>query len=76
MDFLSEVFVDHRPLTRPVFEASAADYKLGDETVKLLRVFAPRLGAGSLLRRGSNNVFVSRRPEEGLPAEFILDLLR
>jgi len=75
VDFLSEVFLKNRPLTRPDFEANATDYQLAGETVKILEVFAPRLGAGSLLRRGKSNVFVSRRPDAPLPAEFLSKLL-
>lgn len=75
VDFLSEVFLNNRPLTRQDFEASAVDYDLGGETVKILEVFAPRLGAGSLLRRGKSNVFVSRKPDAPLPAEFLSKLL-
>ncbi len=75
VDFLSEVFLNNRPLTRPDFESQSTDYDLGGETVKILEVFAPRLGAGSLLRRGKSNVFVSRRPEAPLPAEFLRKLL-
>ena len=75
VDFLSEVFLNSRPLTRPDFEAKSTDYDLGGETVRILEVFAPRLGAGSLLRRGKSNVFISRRPDEVLPAEFIAKLL-
>ncbi len=75
VDFLSEVFLNNRPLSRPDFVAKSADYDLGGETVSILEVFAPRLGAGSLLRRGKSNVFVSRRPDEPLPAEFIAKLL-
>jgi len=75
VDFLSEVFLNNRPLTRPGFEANAVDYELAGETVKILEVFAPRLGVGSLLRRGKSNVFVSRRPDAPLPAEFLSKLL-
>ncbi|MEZ4379961.1 MAG: hypothetical protein R3A79_01345 [Nannocystaceae bacterium] len=75
VDFLSEVFVANRPLSRPDFEAAAADFDLGGETVKILEVFAPRLGAGSLLRKGKVNVFISRRPDEPIPAALVAKLL-
>jgi hypothetical protein len=75
VDFLSEVFVANRPLSRPDFEANAADYDLGGETVKILEVFAPRLGSGSLLRKGKANAFISRRPDEPIPAALVAKLL-
>ena len=72
---LIEVFVANRPLSRPDFEANAVDYDLGGETVKILEVFAPRLGAGSLLRKGKANAFISRRPDQPLPAALVAKLL-
>ena len=75
VDFLSEVFLNNRPLSRPDFEAKSADFDLDGETVSILEVFAPRLGAGSLIRRGRSNVFISRRPDAALPAKFIAKLL-
>ncbi|MCB9566723.1 MAG: hypothetical protein H6710_05840 [Myxococcales bacterium] len=75
VEFLSEVFVNNKPLSRPDFEANASARDLDGEAVQVMEVFAPRLGAGTLIRRGRSNVFISRRPDEPLPASLILELL-
>lgn len=76
VDFLSEVFLDNQPLNRPKFDERARELDLGGTRVKALEVHAPRLGAGTLLRLGSKNVFVSRRLDAPLPAELIVPLLQ
>ncbi|MCY1056990.1 hypothetical protein [Nannocystis sp. SCPEA4] len=76
VDFFSEVFVDAQPLNRPKFEERARELDLGGTKVKALEVLAPRLGIGTLLRLGTTNVFVSRRPDAPLPAELLLSLLK
>ncbi|WAS94024.1 hypothetical protein [Nannocystis punicea] len=76
VEFFSEVFVDAQPLNRPKFEERARELDLGGTKVKALEVLAPRLGIGTLLRLGSTNVFVSRRPDAPLPAELLLSLLK
>ncbi|MDC0718680.1 hypothetical protein [Nannocystis bainbridge] len=76
VEFFSEVFVDAQPLNRPKFEERAREIDLGGTKVKALEVLAPRLGIGTLLRLGSTNVFVSRRPDAPLPAELLLSLLK
>jgi hypothetical protein len=76
VEFLSEVFVDNQPLSRPKFEERAAARPLGDAMVQTLEVHAPRLGVGTLVRLGGKNVFVSRRGDAPLPAELVLSLLR
>ncbi|PCC71047.1 hypothetical protein SAMN02745121_02481 [Nannocystis exedens] len=76
VEFFSEVFVDAQPLNRPKFEERAREIDLGGTKVKALEVLAPRLGVGTLLRLGSTNVFVSRRPDAPLPAEQLLSLLK
>ncbi|MFY0537085.1 hypothetical protein [Nannocystis pusilla] len=76
VEFFSEVFVDAQPLNRPKFEERAKEIDLGGTKVKALEVLAPRLGIGTLLRLGSTNVFVSRRPDAPLPAELLLSLLK
>lgn len=76
VEFFSEVFVDNQPLNRPKFEERARELDLAGTKVKALEVLAPRLGIGTLLRLGSTNVFVSRRPEGPLPAELLLSLLK
>ena len=75
VEFLSEVFVNNKPLSRPDFEANASARDLDGEAVQVMEVFAPRLGAGTLIRRGRSNVFISRRLDEPLPASLILELL-
>lgn len=75
VEFLSEVFFHNRPLNRADFDANAAALRLGDRDVRVMEVFAPRLGAGTLVRAGSANVFVSRRLGEPLPAGLVLELL-
>jgi hypothetical protein len=60
VEFLSEVFVGHNPLNRPAFEASAKPVAIGGHLTPSMEVLAPRLGPGTLFRRGSKNVFVSR----------------
>lgn len=76
VEFFSEVFVDAQPLNRPKFEERAKEIDFGGTKVKALEVLAPRLGIGTLLRLGSTNVFVSRRPDAPLPAELLLSLLK
>ncbi|MBZ5715551.1 hypothetical protein [Nannocystis pusilla] len=76
VEFFSEVFVDAQPLNRPKFEERARELELAGTKVKALEVLAPRLGVGTLLRLGTTNVFVSRRPDAPLPAELLLSLLK
>jgi len=76
VEFFSEVFVEAQPLNRPRFEERAREIDLGGTKVKALEVLAPRLGIGTLLRLGSTNVFVSRRPDAPLPGELLLSLLK
>lgn len=75
VEFLSEVFYADKPLAKPQFEQDAADLQVGGETLKALEVLGPRLGTGTLLRRGRAGVFVSRPPGMALPAELIKSLL-
>ena len=60
VEFLSEVFHDQSPLNRPAFEAKAQPLQLLDLQVSALEVFAPRLGAGILLRHAGKNLFITR----------------
>ncbi|MDC0671382.1 hypothetical protein [Nannocystis radixulma] len=76
VEFFSEVFVDAQPLNRPKFEERARELDFCGTKVKALEVLAPRLGIGTLLRLGTTNVFVSRRPDAPLPAELLLSLLK
>lgn len=76
VEFFSEVFVENQPLNRPKFEERAREIDLGGTKVKALEVLAPRLGVGTLLRLGTTNVFISRRPDAPLPAEQLLSLLK
>jgi hypothetical protein len=75
VEFLSEVFANGKPLNRADFDANATDLELGGRALRVLDVFAPRLGAGRLLRAGAANVYITRRAGEPLPAELILQLL-
>jgi len=76
VDFLSEVFLESVPLSRPVFAERAEDRTLGGRTLKVLEVLAPRLGYGSLISTGkAPHVFVSRKPDQLLPEALILELL-
>jgi hypothetical protein len=75
VEFLSEVFVGDKPLSKPTFEAQAQTRELGGHTVKLIEVLGPRLGRGSYIRGSSGGVFVSRTPEQPLPDALIIALL-
>jgi hypothetical protein len=75
VEFLSEVFVGERPLTKPTFDAQAQPRRIGGHEVLALEVLGPRLGKGTLVRRGRAGVFVSRTPELPLPEGLIVSLL-
>lgn len=75
VEFLSEVFVDNQPLSRTKFEERAVPRDLDGTRALTLEVHAPRLGAGTLVRVGSNNVFVSRRIDAPAPASLLRKLL-
>lgn len=75
VEFLSEVFFNNRPLGRADFDAHASAVDLGGTSVQALEVFAPRLGAGTLVRLAGKNAFISRRAGEPLPAALLLGLL-
>ena len=75
VEFFSEVFVDNQPLSRPKFEEQARELDLGGTRVTALEVLAPRLGAGTLVRRDGAKVFISRRLDAPLPSELLLSLL-
>ncbi len=76
VEFLSEVFLDNKPLSRQLFEEQAADGTLGNTPVKLLQVLAPRIGYGTLVGRNRSYVFVSRPPPLPLPRELVEALLK
>ena len=75
VEFLSEVFVEAAPLTKPVFEERAEEVQIGASTVKRLEVLAPRLGAGTFYRRERAGVFVSRSAELAIPDEVVATVL-
>lgn len=75
VEFLSEVFVGERPLTKPTFDAQAQPRTIAGHEVLVLEVLGPRLGKGTLVRRGRAGVFVSRTPELPLPESLIATLL-
>jgi hypothetical protein len=77
VDFLSEVFVETGPLTKPMLEERAEVRTMGGRELKVLEVLAPRLGYGTLVTTGkAPHVFVSRKPELPLPESLVLDLLK
>ncbi len=76
VDFLSEVFVENSPLSRPQFEAAASERSIGGKTVRVAEVLGPRLGYGTLVSTGkAPHVFVSRKPDVELPESLIVELL-
>jgi hypothetical protein len=76
VDFLSEVFVETAPLTRPMLQERAEVRTIGGRELMVLEVLAPRLGYGSLVSTGkAPHVFVSRKPDLKLPEALVLELL-
>lgn len=76
VDFLSEVFIENTPLSKPQFQEISAERELGGKTVRVAEVLGPRLGYGSLISAGSApHVFVSRKPDMPLPEGLIVELL-
>ena len=76
VDFLSEVFIENTPLSKPQFQEISAERELGGKTVRVAEVLGPRLGYGSLISTGSApHVFVSRKPDMQLPEGLIVELL-
>ncbi len=65
VEFLSEVMVENVPLSKPVFEEQSEEVTVGGQAMRRLKVLAPRLGGGTLYRRGRAGAFISR--EVGLP---------
>lgn len=75
VEFLSEVFVENTPLSRPAFQERAAPRELGGKRLLVMEVLAPRLGYGTLVSTGSKHAFVSRKPEQTMPTEVLLRIL-
>ena len=76
VDFLSEVFIENSPLSKPQFLEISSERELGGKTVRIAEVLGPRLGYGSLISTGSApHVFVSRKPGLALPEALIVELL-
>ena len=75
VEFLSEVFVENTPLSRPGFTERASPLELGGKRLLALEVLAPRLGYGTLVSTGTRHVFVSRKPEQTMPTEVLLRIL-
>ena len=75
VEFLSEVFVDNKPLSRPAFEGAAREVTVAGRPAQALEVLAPRIGYGTLIARGRNYVFVSRRGDLPIPDEIVEKLL-
>lgn len=75
VEFLSEVFVENKPLSRPEFQQRATPMDVAGRSLSALEVLAPRLGYGTLLSDGKRHAFVSRKLEYKLPAEVMLRIL-
>lgn len=75
VEFLSEVFVENKPLSRPELQQRATTIELGGRSLQALEVLAPRLGYGTLLSTGKRHAFISRKLEQTLPAEVLLRIL-
>jgi len=76
VDFLSEVFIESTPLSKPQFLEISAERDMGGKSVRVAEVLGPRLGYGTLISTGSApHVFVSRKPELPLPESLIVELL-
>lgn len=71
VEFLSEVFIDDKPLTKPSFEEAATTVEIAGAAIKQLEVLAPRLGRGTLFRRDRDGVFVSRTAKYGTPSTLL-----
>lgn len=69
LEFLSEVFVDGKPLARPQFDADAAELGAG---VRGLEVHCPRFGPALLLVTADHGRFITS--ERGAGAS-VLELL-
>jgi len=75
VEFLSEVFLENTPLTKPRLRERADVRTIGGHQLMVIEVLGPRLGYGTLVSSGTAHVFVSRKPDLPLPAELILKLL-
>ncbi len=76
VDFLSEVFVENQPLSKPMLAERGTTMTFGSTDAQVIEVLAPRIGYGSLVTRGkAPHVFVSRKPDQPLPAAVIEKLL-
>jgi hypothetical protein len=75
VEFLSEVLFHGSPLTKSAFEEHATTRTLSGEDLQVLEVLGPRLGLGTLVRRGRAGVYLSRTPDMPLPDTLIRALL-
>ncbi len=76
VDFLSEVFIESTPLSKPQFQEISVERTIGGKSVRVAEVLGPRLGYGSLISTGkAPHVFVSRKPDLPLPEPLIVKLL-
>jgi hypothetical protein len=77
VDFLSEVFVDNQPLSRPAFDERKQPLELGGRELVALEVLGPRLGYGTLISTGkAPHVYVSRKRGLPIPEDLVLTLLQ
>lgn len=76
VDFLSEVFIENTPMSKPQFLELAVDRTVAGKTVKVAEVLGPRLGYGTLVSTGkAPHVFVSRKLDLPLPEALVVELL-
>ena len=76
VDFLSEVFVENQPLSKPMLAERGQSRTFGSADAQVIEVLAPRIGYGTLVTRGkAPHVFVSRKPDQPLPSAVIEKLL-
>ena len=75
VEFLSEVFVDNTPLSRPEFERRARPLTVAGQSVQVVDVLAPRVGHGRLLRHNNVNVFISRGENLPVPEDLLAEML-
>ncbi|MBX7079085.1 MAG: hypothetical protein K1X88_07865 [Nannocystaceae bacterium] len=74
VEFLSEVFLDNTPLSKPAMLERASTREIAGLSLRALEVLAPRVGYGTLLSNGSRHVFISRKPDQALPDEVVTRL--
>lgn len=72
VDFLSEVIFDGSPLDKARLAEHAETMEIDGLEFQRIAVLAPRLGSGTLVRRGKAGVYISREPSKQMPEALIL----